>query len=73
MSIKIHTENISGNLHAAAVWINKQGWAEYLVHMEFSTSYTVAVFKMPAHMVHMIRAKSASYAAEPDHDDCLLP
>lgn len=70
---KIHTENICGNLHSAAVWINKQGWAEYLLQMEFSGGSTLAVFRMPAELVHDIRAKSAAYIPESNHDDCLLP
>ncbi len=66
---KIHTENIPGNMHQAAIWINKQGWAEYLMQMEFSGSTTVAVFKMPAKMVRDIHAKNDAYIAKPGHDD----
>lgn len=68
---KIHTENIPGNIHNAACWINEQGWAEYLLQLDFSGSghNTVAVFKMPAQMVRDIRAKNVSYVADPGHDD----
>lgn len=72
-SMKLHTESVGGNLHQAATWINQQGWAEYVLHMKSTGSMTVVVYKMPTELVHDIRAKSASYVPEPNHDDCLLP
>jgi hypothetical protein len=67
---KLHTENIPGNLHMAATTINEWGWAEYVVALDRSGNYTIAVFKMPAEFVKKIRANSPSYTADPSHDDC---
>lgn len=69
MSWKLHTENIGGNLHEAATKINKLGWAEYVIAMDYSGNYTVCVFKMPSYLVKNIRMASPSYAADPSHDD----
>jgi hypothetical protein len=66
---KLHTENVPGNLHAAASTVNKWGWADYVVAMDFSTGYTVVVFRMPDELVWDIRRNSQSYAADPHHDD----
>jgi len=68
--MKLHTENVPGNLHEAATWINKQGWAEYVVVMHYvNSSTTVAVFKMPNAMVYKIRANKPGYIPDPHHDD----
>lgn len=74
MSLKLHVETIPGNLFFAATTINKWGWAEYLVGMEFTPGgSTQAVFKMPAAKVHEIRANNPSYVADPHHDDYTGP
>lgn len=67
--MKLHTETIGGNLHEAATFINKMGWADKLVTMNFSGNYTVAVFLMTREEVHLIRANNRSYVAPFDHDD----
>lgn len=74
MSLKLHTENIGGNLHQASTIINRWGWAEYLIHLDCVTgSNTIAVFRMPAEKVHEIRQNSQSYCADPSHDDYVGP
>lgn len=73
MAFKLHTANLPGNLHSAAVIINKWGWAEYLLHMEFGGSNTVCVFRMPAEKVWEIRENDPSYAIDPHHDDYTGP
>ena len=68
--MKIHTENMCGNLHEVATTINKRGWAQYLVTMNFNGgNYTVAVFRMPDSMVYKLRRESPSYMSDPHHDD----
>lgn len=69
--MKIHTENIPGNIHAAAHWINKRGLAEYLVCMSVSGNYTIAVFKMPNDIVHWLRKHNPSWSPNTaiDFDD----
>ena len=67
--MKIHTENIPGNLHSAAVWINRQGWADYLVAAETSGLYTVVMFRMPAKLVHRVRAAQRSIVENLHFDD----
>ncbi len=68
---KLHTETIPGNLHQAAVWINKRGWAEYLFSLEYTpgSPSSTGVFKMPARLVHEIRRANPCYVADPHHDD----
>ena len=68
--MKLHTENFSGNLHEAAVTINKLGWADFVMQMESSGGNTIVVFQMPNSMVHSIRKNSRSYVSDPHHDDC---
>ncbi len=71
--MKLHTETMCGNVHEAATTINKRGWAEYLVSLEFTGgNYSTAVFKMPNEMVYKIREASTSYASDPHHDDSEL-
>ena len=69
MPNKLHTKNINGNLHEAATWINKMGWADKLVTMDSNGFNTVAVFRMPAHEVYKIRNEDPSYVSAPNHDD----
>lgn len=69
--MKLHTENIGGNLHQAAVWINRQGWAAYVLQMEYTGGSTIAAFKMPKELVHSIRTEKPSYVPAPNHDDYL--
>lgn len=69
MQTKLHTENIGGNLHQAATVINKWGWAEYVVTLDYSGGTTVAVFKMPAEKVHEIRENSPYFNTDPHYDD----
>lgn len=72
MALKLHTENVPGNLHQAAITINSWGWAEYVLAMEMVGSYTVTVFKMPAAKVHEIRAGNG-HTLDPHHDDYTGP
>jgi len=65
---KLHTQNFDGDLHESSTAINKKGWAEYVVVMDYSGYNTVVVFKMPAEMVYKIRRYSDDY--DPHHDDC---
>lgn len=66
---KLHTANYGGNLHTTATAINKNGWAEYVIGMNYSGGSTVAVFRMPAAMVNAIRTARRSYVGDPHHDD----
>ncbi len=66
---KIHTTHINGNKHDAATYINKMGWADYLIEMEKSGYYTIIVFRMPTELVHKIREEDISFVSEVDHDD----
>ncbi len=68
---KIHVDMIGGNLYDSATYINKMGWAEYLVSMSCDApyQYTIVVLRMPRSMVHKIRRESRSYIANVDHDD----
>lgn len=69
-NMKLHTENVPGNLHEAATWINEKGWADYVVVMRYiNTSTTIVVFKMPNAMVYKIRANDPSYIGDIHHDD----
>lgn len=72
MSLKLHTVNITGNLHLAASTVNSWGWAEWLVAMHFAPNEntTIAVFKMPAAKVHELRAE---WADDPHFDDYTGP
>ena len=68
--MKIHTETMCGNVHEAATTVNKRGWGEYLVSLEFtSVNYSTAIFKMPDEMVYKIRKEQISYVSDPHHDD----
>lgn len=40
------TDNLPGNLHAAAVLINQRGLAQHVVTMNHSGGYTVVVYRM---------------------------
>lgn len=64
----LHTANYHGNVHEAATSINKQGYAEYVLSMSYSSMNTIVVFLMPAELVYKIRSESRSYANRPDHD-----
>lgn len=68
--MKLHTENMNGNLHQVAEIINKFGWADYVVTMYPVSLMTVVVFKMPDDIVHTIRQNSRSYIGDPHCDDC---
>lgn len=72
MALKLHTENVPGNLHQAAITINSWGWAEYVLAMETVGNYTITVFKMPAAKVHEIRTGNG-YTLDPHHDDYTGP
>lgn len=72
MALKLHTENVPGNFHQAAMTINSWGWAEYVLAMEMVGNYTITVFKMPAAKVHEIRS-GLGYIADPHHDDYTGP
>lgn len=68
--MKLHTENLPGNIHQSATFINKQGWADYVISMDFSGgNYTIVVFCMPDEMVYKIRELDKSYTSDPHHDD----
>lgn len=65
---KLHTETFGGNMHEAAVTINRMGLATYLVTMDYAGSLTICVFRMPADLVHQLRRENG-YTLPPDHDD----
>lgn len=67
--MKLHTENISGNLHEAANYINKKGWADYVIHMSCRSYATQVVFKMPKELVWKIRKEDRCYTGDIHHDD----
>lgn len=68
---KLHTETFGGNVHESATLVNKLGWAEYLVSLEFNGgNYSTAVFLMPAEMVYKLRSDRKTYVSDPHHDDC---
>ena len=67
--MKLHTENIGGNLHSAATYINRQGWADYVIHMDSVRYNTIVVFKMPDELVWKIRGENKSPDYDPHHDD----
>jgi hypothetical protein len=66
---KIHVQVIGGNLFAAATFINKAGWSDYLLQMDYLNGVTRAVLRMPTAMVHALREKDAAYISPIDHDD----
>lgn len=62
MKLALHTENVPGNLHQAAVMINRYGWAEYVLSMDYiGGSYTIVVLRMPADLVRKTRADNPAY------------
>lgn len=68
--MKIYTENVPGNTHAAAHYVNKRGWAEYLLQMETSGNYTICVFRMPTERVNAVRLERGWVGSTPvDFDD----
>lgn len=71
MQTKLHTATIGGNLHDAAHAINKWGWSDYLVALDYGGGNTTAVFRMPAEMVHNLRETSPSWVGDVHFDDCL--
>jgi len=71
--MKIHVELVGGNFHSAATFLNKMGYAEYLIQMEGVGNYTHCVLKMPAELVKKIRSESRSYTSDPSHDDPIHP
>lgn len=67
--MKLHTETLNGNLFDASTIINKRGWANYLVTLQSSGMYTIAVFIMPDEMVYEIRRRNQSFVSDVHHDD----
>jgi len=67
---KLHVTHCAGNLYDAATFINKMGWADYVVSMEclFSNN-TIIVLRMPREMVHQIRRNDKGFIADADFDD----
>ena len=65
---KIYTHNIDSNVHVAARWINKRGWAEYLIDFDsVSADHTICILKMPLEMVNRIRTEmNYGHVAEDD-------
>lgn len=53
----LHVENVGGNLFDAAFWVNRQGWAEAVVRMDYGNGNTQVVLRLPKHEVvaHMKR------------------
>jgi len=73
MADKIHTENIPGNLHEAATWINRRGWASNLITMHFNGGhYTVAVFRFHEIELHRIRHDNPSFMEDPAFDNHIM-
>lgn len=52
--MKLYTRNYAGNLHQAAVAINKESMARYVIAMDFATSMTVVVFMVPTTMFNKL-------------------
>lgn len=48
------TENIPGNLHEAASLLNDWGLSDYVVAMDFSSRYTVVVYRVPKKLLKTI-------------------
>lgn len=69
---KLHVETVGGNLFYLETYINKKGWADYViaVHLSDSGTFAQVVLKMPREMVHKIRSERPSYCSPVDHDDC---
>lgn len=44
---KLWTENVPGNLHQAAVWVNTFALANQVLAMGGGVNYTVVVFRAP--------------------------
>lgn len=46
--MKLVSENVGGNLHAAVEYINRAGLADYVLHMDcVSGANTVIVYRVP--------------------------
>lgn len=65
---KIRVEHVQGNLYDAATFVNKMGWADYVVSMEYSHQSTGIVMRMPTAVVHDLRRASRSYVSDVNHD-----
>lgn len=53
---QIITENVPGNQHAAAQYINESGLADYLIQLDYSGGgSSIAIFKVPAVMAPQVR------------------
>ncbi len=67
MAFKLYTHNLGGNIHEAARWVNKRGWAEYLLAIEgISGNHTMCVFRMPLEMVNKIREEGNHFDINED-------
>ena len=59
VKLKLHSENVYGNIHQSIRWVNAQGWAEWVVGLSYNGgNYTQVVFRMPEDMVHEIRQRN---------------
>lgn len=47
--------NVAGNIHSATGWINGTGLAGYVMHIEFSGSSSIVVFKVPSAIAPKVR------------------
>lgn len=54
-AFQLVTENIPGNLHAAASYINKFGLADYVIALDYSGRATIAVYRVPAKLAPRLR------------------
>lgn len=62
----LHSETIVGNTHQAIRYINKRGWADYVISLHTTGFNTVAVYRMPAGMV--IKAREEVSYLDPTGD-----
>lgn len=67
---KLHSMNWGGNWHSLATYLNKKGWANYLVSVSDATSSgCVVLLRMPASLVWEIRENDRAYISDPHGDD----
>lgn len=67
--MKLHSFNVSGNLHDAVRYCNTHGLAEHVLTFDCCGPYTVVALRAPASVVHDLRSADAAFAASPNYDD----
>ncbi len=66
--MKLHTMNLAGNLHEAAVTLNKLDLADYVLCMSSTGHNTIVVLRMERMLVHRLRSESG-FTLPVDFDD----